>query len=119
MKTIFDLIDHAGSHTWFSDEKSEVDSQIKEGEISKNYDQTSKDVLAMENADTKNNFAPAMKMEDALIEDPVKVEVVVSAIDEVMKDKDDRYDGNPTREHPEIEPQLALTGEMDIGGLDH
>ena len=106
---------------WFPDEKkSEEDSQIKKGEILKNYDRTSKDFLAMESADTKDNFAPAMKMEDTLIEEPVKVEVVVSVIDEVMKDEDDRYDGNPTCDDPEIaEPELALTGEMDIGGLDH
>ena len=83
----------------------------------KNYDRTSKDVLAMESADSKEDFVPTMKMEDAHIEDPVKVEVVVSATDEVIKDEDDRCDG--TWDETEIEPELALTVEMDIGGLDH
>ena len=101
---------------WFPDEKkSEVDSQIKKGEILKNYDRTSKDVLAMESADSKEDFVPTMKMEDAHIEESVKAE----ATDEVIEDEDDRCDGSPTREHPEIEPELDLTGEMDIGGLDH
>ena len=85
----------------------------------KNYDRTSKDVLAMESADSKEDFVPTMKMEDAHIEEPVKAEVV-SAIDEVIiKNEDDRYIGNPTWDDPEIEPELALTVEMDIGGLDH
>ena len=85
----------------------------------KNYGQTSKDVLAMESAESKEDFVPTVKMEDAHIEDPVKVEVVVSAMDEVMKDEDDRCDGSPTWDETEIEPELALTVEMDIGGLDH
>ena len=92
---------------------------MKESEILKNYDRTSKDVLAMESADTKDNVVPTMKMEDAHIEEPVKAEVG-SAIDEVIiKNEDDRYIGNPTWDDPEIEPELALTVEMDIGGLDH
>ena len=56
---------------------------MKESEILKNYDRTSKDVLAMESADTKDNVVPTMKMEDAHIEEPVKAEVG-SAIDEVI-----------------------------------
>ena len=85
----------------------------------KNYDRTSKDVLAMESAESKEDFVPTVKMEDAHIEDPVKVEVVVSATDKVIKDEDDRCDGSPTWDETEIEPELALTVEMDIGGLDH
>ena len=88
---------------------------MKESEILKNYDRTSKDVLAMESADSKEDSVPTMNMEDSHIEESVQAEATC----EVIKDEDDRCDGSPTRELPEIEPELDLTGEMDIGGLDH